>query len=278
MTFPFDPNNPHFSLKNALGCALASQLAYEDPNTVEAKAKGEWGFQKVNSYASLPGALEDTQAFVAIRNDMVLVAFRGTEPENIKDWLTDGDALLVPTPMGLLHNGFLRAFNTVGSRILDDIHHSPDTQGKPLWLTGHSLGAALSTIMTGTCAHAGLAIAGHYNFGSPRVGDSSFTSFYDERYAPVTFRFVNNNDIVPRVPPRSLLYDHVEFKRYLDSHCRLVRDMRVVNLLLDSFEGSLLGLRKLLAQITQLKQEKLPLPDFIEDHRISNYISCIEKN
>jgi hypothetical protein len=52
----------------------------------------------------------------------------------------------------------------------------------------------------------------------------------------------------------------------------------VVNLLLDSFEGSLLGLRKLLAQITQLKQEKLPLPDFIEDHRISNYISCIEKN
>jgi len=32
------------------------------------------------------------------------------------------------------------------------------------------------------------------------------------------------------------------------------------------------------AIVTPLKQQKLPLPDFIEDHRIENYISCIEKN
>jgi len=90
------------------------------------------------------------------------------------------------------------------------------------------LGAALSTIMAASCVNAGLSIAGHYNFGSPRVADSSFTSFYNERCASVTFRFVNNNDIVPRIPPRGLSYDHVDFKRYLDRHCRLVTDMRVV--------------------------------------------------
>ena len=225
-----------------------------------------------------PPALEDTQAFVAIRNDMVLVAFRGTEPDNIKDWLTDGNVRLVPSPVGHLHAGFLRAFNTVAPEILNDLRNSPNTAGKPLWLTGHSLGAALSTIMAASCVNAGLSIAGHYNFGSPRAGDSSFTSFYNERCASVTFRFVNNNDIVPRVPPRGLSYDHVDFKRYLDRHCRLVTDTRVVDLLMDSFEGTLLGLRKLFDQITHLKQEKLPLPDFIEDHRIENYISCIEKN
>ena len=278
MTFPFEPTNQKFSIKNALGCALASQLAYSEASAVEAKAQEEWGFLKVNSYTTPPGVLEDTQAFVAIRNDMVLVAFRGTEPENIKDWLTDANALLVPSPMGHLHNGFLRAFNTVGPRILNDLRSSPDTNGKPLWLTGHSLGAALSTIMAASCSSAGLSIAGHYNFGSPRVGDSSFTTFYNERCASVTFRFVNNNDIVPRVPPRGLSYDHVDFKRYLDSHCRLISDMRMVDLLLDSFEGSLLGLRKLFAQVTHLRHEKLPLPDFIEDHRIDNYISCIQKN
>lgn len=209
---------------------------------------------------------------------MVLVAFRGTEPDIIKDWLTDGNVVLVPSPVGRLHAGFLRAFNTVAPRILNDLRSSPDTTGKPLWFTGHSLGAALSTIMAASCVNAGLSIAGHYNFRSPRVGDSSFTSFYNERCASVTFRFVNNNDIVPRIPPRGLSYDHVDFKRYLDRHCRLVTEMRLVDLLMDSFEGSLLGLRKLFDQVTHLKQQKLPLPDFIENHRIENYISCIQKN
>ena len=48
-----------------------------------------------------------------------------------------------------------------------------------------------------------------------------------------------------RFVPRRLAYDHVGFKRYLDRHCRLVTDMRVVDPLMDSFAGSLLGLRKL---------------------------------
>jgi triacylglycerol lipase len=280
MTFPFEPNSQTFSLKNALGCALASQLAYSEPSAIETTAKGEWGFLEIKNYTSplAPGSLDDTQAFLAIRNEMVLIAFRGTEPENIKDWLTDGNVPLIPSPTGDLHKGFLRAFNTVGPKILDDLRSSPDTTGKPLWLTGHSLGAALSTIMTASCANAGLSIAGHYDFGSPRVGDSSFTNFYNERCAGVTFRFVNNNDIVPRVPPRGLSYDHVDFKRYFDSHCRLITDTRMFDLLLDSFEGSLLGLRKLFAQVAHQKQENLPLPDFIEDHRIANYISCIQKN
>ena len=278
MAFPFEPNNRSFSIKNASGCALASQLAYSEPAAVAAKAKGEWGFQDVKNFTSPPGAPEDTQAFLAIRSDMVLVAFRGTEPEKIKDWLTDANALLVPSPVGHLHNGFWRAFNAIGPGILQELQTNSNIQGKPLWLTGHSLGAALSTIMAASCARVGLLVAGHYNFGSPRVGDSSFTGFYNERCASVTFRFVHNNDIVPRVPPRGLLYDHVDFKRYLDRHCKLASDMRIVDLLLDSFEGSILGLRKLFDQVTHLKQQNLPLPDFIEDHLIQNYISCIEKN
>jgi hypothetical protein len=278
MPFPFEPNNQKFSITNALGSALAAQLAYAKPSDIEAKVKGDWGFQDVKHYTTPPPSLEDTQAFVAIRDDMVLVAFRGTEPDNIKDWVTDGNVALVPSQLGHLHAGFSRAFNTVGPRMLNDLKNSPNVAGKPLWLAGHSLGAALSTIMAASCVNAGLSIAGHYNFGSPRVGDSSFTSFYNERCASVTFRFVNNNDIVPRVPPRGISYDHVDFKRYLDRHCRLVTDTRVVDLLMDSFEGSLLGLRKLFDQVSHLKQEKLPLPDFIEDHRIENYISCIQKN
>lgn len=278
MTFPFEPLTRSFSIKNALGSALASQLAYSERAAIEAKAKGDWGFDVVKNYAAPSGSFSDTQAFLAARGDMVLLAFRGTEPENIRDWLTDGNALLVPTPMGYLHNGFWSAFKTVESTILQDLKTDAAIRGKPLWLTGHSLGAALSTILAASCTVAGLTIAGHYNFGSPRVGDSSFKNFYNERCASATFRFVNNNDIVPRVPPRELLYSHVDFKRYLDSHCKLVTDTRMFDLLLDSFEGTLLGLRKLFDQVAYLKKQNLPVPDFIEDHFINNYIACIQKN
>jgi hypothetical protein len=57
-----------------------------------------------------------------------------------------------------------------------------------------------------------------------------------------------------------------------------VPDARMVDLLLDSFEGTMLGLRKLFDQVAQVKKEKLLLPDFIEDHLVENYIACIRKN
>lgn len=278
MAFPFEPAVSSFSIKNALGSALASQLAYSDRAAIEAKAKGDWGFASVKHYATSSGSLIDTQGFLASRSDMALFAFRGTEPEKIKDWLTDDEALLVPAPMGHLHHGFWSAFKTVETAILNDLKTDPGIQGKPLWITGHSLGAALSTILSVSCSMADLKVAGHYNFGSPRVGDTSFRNFYNERCAAVTFRFVNNNDIVPRVPPREFLYTHVDFKRYLDSHCKLVADTRMVDLLLDSFEGNLLGLRKVFGQIGYMKKQNLPWPDFIEDHFIQSYINCIQKN
>jgi triacylglycerol lipase len=279
MIFPFDPSTKSFSLTNAMGCGLAAQLAYADASTVDSTFRG-WGFDAVKSFASPRGPIYDTQAFVGIRHDMVLVAFRGTEPRNIKDWLTDGEIALLPTPLGHVHAGFWRAFGSVWPAMLGDIKGIPRLDSRSLWITGHSLGAALSTLAAASCHDAGLAVAGHYNFGSPRVGDSAFVNVYDERYAANTFRFVNNNDIVPRVPPRELSYRHVDFRKYFDAHFHLVSDARMLDLLLDSFEGSLQGMRKLFAQVGQQPgdEKQFPLPDFLEDHRMANYITCLERN
>ncbi len=279
MAWSFEPANRAFSLTNAMGSALAAQLAYLDPAAADRTLGADWGFGPVKHYASKAGSAYDTQAFVAPRSDLVLVAFRGTEPKMIKDWLTDADVVQRPSDVGHVHTGFWRAFGTVWSDMLPDIRAMSDGGRCPVWFTGHSLGAALSTLAVASCSAANVPVAGHYCFGSPRVGDASFTSFYDERYAAVTFRFVNNNDVVTRIPPRELSYDHVDFRRYFDSHGSLVGDMRLFDALRDSFEGSILGLRKLFGEFARQQEgSSLPLPDFLDDHRMENYIACLRKN
>jgi triacylglycerol lipase len=274
MAFRFDPTAADFSLTNALGSALASHLAYAGTGEWVATLRDLWGFEDVKIYASPPGVY-DTNAFLAVRSDMVLVAFRGTEPRQIKDWLTDADVILVPTDLGHIHKGFWNAFQSVWPAMEADIRSIPRLPARSLWFTGHSLGAALSTLGVASSGAAGFPVAGHYNFGSPRVGDRSFANLYNDRHAAATFRFVNNNDIVPRVPPRELLYHHVDFRKYFDSHCTLVSDTRIVDLLLDGFAGSLLGLRNLFEQAADQQAKQLPLPDFLEDHRIDNYLACL---
>jgi triacylglycerol lipase len=280
MAWLFEPTNRAFSLTNAKGSALAAQLAYQSPATVDRTTGTDWGFGPATHYTSTAGTAYDTQAFVAPRSDLVLVAFRGTEPKVIKDWLTDADCVQRASDVGHVHTGFLRAFETVWPAMLTDIRTMSDGGRRPIWFTGHSLGAALSTLAVASCSAANLPVAGHYTFGSPRVGDAPFGAFYNERYAAVTFRFVNNNDVVTRVPPRELSYDHVDFRRYFDSHGQLVADMRLLDALRDSFEGSILGLRKLFEELARQQEQRpaLPLPDFLDDHRIDNYIACLGKS
>lgn len=279
MAWSFEPANRAFSLTNAMGSALAAQLAYRDSATADRTLGADWGFGPAKHYTSMAGTAYDTQAFVAPRSDLVLVAFRGTEPKKIKDWLTDADVVQRPSEVGHVHTGFWRAFETVWPAMLTDIRAMSDGGRRPIWFTGHSLGAALSTLAVASCSAADVAVAGHYSFGSPRVGDASLTSFYNEHYSTVTFRFVNNNDVVTRIPPRELLYDHVDFRRYFDSRGSLVGDMRLFDALRDSFEGSLLGLRKLFGEFARQQQgPPLPLPDFLDDHRMENYIACLRKN
>jgi hypothetical protein len=63
---------------------------------------------------------------------------------------------------------------------------------RPLFYTGHSLGAALATLAAGRFPPRAL-----YTFGSPRVGDGEFATTLE---GVPTFRLVNNRDLVTGVP------------------------------------------------------------------------------
>ena len=149
-----------------------------------------------------------TQGFVARRDDIVIVAFRGTEPLNAADWLSDvkyHQVTLKDIP-GLLHGGFAHALGDgVTEQMCDTVTKLARGAKTRLFVTGHSLGGALAVIAAALLHfREGRRIAGVYTYGQPRVGDPAFCSSFDQALGPVTFRYVNDLDIVPHVPPTRL--------------------------------------------------------------------------
>jgi endonuclease G, mitochondrial len=186
-----------FDWNTALSTALASQLAYSDEATVEAKATNEWGLQSCKFIS-----IKDTQCFVAATSDTALVSFRGTE--SVRDWLANLDVLATVRMYGRIHRGFFRAFEDVQERVLQVVA----ALNKPRVIaTGHSLGGALATVFAAEAPPA-MPIKWIYTFGQPRVGiGNDYVSALNGRYGKSFVRFVNDDDIVPRVPP--LPYCHV---------------------------------------------------------------------
>uniref|UniRef100_A0A0D9W706 C2 domain-containing protein n=1 Tax=Leersia perrieri TaxID=77586 RepID=A0A0D9W706_9ORYZ len=147
----------------------------------------------------------DTQ--VAIWRDSsrrrLVVAFRGTEQSKWKDLVTD----LMLVPAGLnperlggdfkqevqVHSGFLSAYDSVRNRIIALVNNAvgymdeDSAENIPKWhvyVTGHSLGGALATLLalelsSSQMAKSGVIFVTMYNFGSPRVGNRRFAEVYN---------------------------------------------------------------------------------------------------
>lgn len=180
-----------FTWRTALSLAMASNLAYSPRGIVESTATA-WGLSGCRFIEAA-----DTQCFVASTPEVALVAFRGTE--SVRDWLADLNALRVTRPYGRVHRGFYHAFNDVRS-LIESMLSGPAS--RRIVLTGHSLGGALATVAAAEWFSAGdFQPATIYTYGQPRVGDNSFRNFLNLKIGERFSRFVNDDDIVPRVPP-----------------------------------------------------------------------------
>jgi alpha/beta superfamily hydrolase len=105
---------------------------------------------------------------------------------------------------------------------------SRDTSNRTIWFTGHSLGAALATLAANRYGKT----QGLYTFGSPRVGDVDFA----DDFHISAYRFVNNNDIVAKVPP-PIRYKHVGDLKYIDSSGLVHEDASRRERITDSIRG-----------------------------------------
>ena len=173
-----------------------------------------------------------TQLFIAkIRLEsgeyQVVVSFRGTEPDDPSDLVAD--AVLLKTPWqditgnnrGLVHKGFADALlnDALNGHVLAQIQQQLDElldQTASIFLTGHSLGAALAILLTSYFKDSIFLEKMHtYTFGAPRVGDADFaSSVADDKHS----RYVNCCDLVTRIPTESLGFLHNGTLHYLDRH------------------------------------------------------------
>ncbi|CAH1453028.1 unnamed protein product [Lactuca virosa] len=215
----------------------------------------------------LDNPVTDTQ--VAIWRDSarkrLVVAFRGTEQVRWKDLRTD----LMMVPAGLnperiggdfkeevqVHSGFLSAYDSVRTRILSLIKTAIGYQDEDeddggdevskwhVYVTGHSLGGALATLLALELSSSQLAKRGAvyvtmYNFGSPRVGNKKFAQIYNEKVKD-SWRVVNHRDIIPSVP-RLMGYCHVAQPIYLAAG-DVENALENMELLGDGYEGDVIG-------------------------------------
>lgn len=211
--FAFEPASTRHSLGNALWLADVSQLVYLTPEFVQ-KQLHRWGFDDCEWIASDD---TDTQAVVAACSSHVVVAFRGTRGS--ADMLTDlkfrkTDFRAGPegeAPGGRqVHRGFLGALDSVWDPLHRAVQRLAQARPqRPVFVCGHSLGAALATLAARRLQGHGQAVAGVYLYGSPRVGNDAFCDDYNRVLRERTFQHVNRSDIVTSVPPRWLGFRHV---------------------------------------------------------------------
>jgi hypothetical protein len=151
-----------------------------------------------------------TDGFVATAggdHPLVVVAFRGTEPDKPEDLLSDLKARQVACSFapGRVHEGFLAAYQSVRVPLLAVL--SALSAHARVVFTGHSLGAAVATLATADWRSSRPGSPAELvTFGSPRVGNAVFAASLEG--LPMQ-RFVHCADVVTRVPPEHVRRDEV---------------------------------------------------------------------
>jgi pimeloyl-ACP methyl ester carboxylesterase len=182
------------TLQNAAWPAWLAMLSYAKQASF-AKL-GRVGMQKITV---VQNHSTGTLGFVGETATETLVVFEGSTTP--KDFLIDFMFHAQPDPLnmipGKVHNGFMRAANSVWSQVQTLVPRS-----KPITVIGHSLGGALAAITSLRLAKLGFPVTGVYTFEAPRVGDEEFAQYATVLLGDRFLRFENENDVVPHLPPR----------------------------------------------------------------------------
>lgn len=155
------------------------------------------------------------------RYSMTFVAIRGTSA--FADYLVDFYNAPVVTDgpnKGTLHRGFANYADAIYDEVKGQLGFSchpglAPEQKVPLWLTGHSLGAAAASIVAYRLQQDGCNVAGVALFASPRPGLSDFRANYMGSLPNMTQRWTTSRDPIYCLPPGGA-WKHVGTENKID--------------------------------------------------------------
>lgn len=202
----------------------------------------------------------DSELYVLYDATDIIVVCRGTQFDQLADLLTVLDTNLVHSKYstGRIHEGFKNSVDDVWVDLADILSRLNNRQ---VWLTGHSLGAAMATEIANRCSKlVGVSLPILYTFGSPRVGDYAYINDLSSHNIE-HHRWVNNADIITRNP--IFPYHHHGILHYFDHHGK-VAALTFLQIGKDRVKGIMCGLTK--GKVS-----------FIIDHGIDQYIKNLEK-
>ncbi len=232
--------------------AELSMIAYNNEKQATAQAQ-EMGFTEVHFFDH-----KGAQGYTFETEHDLVVACRGTEPTEINDLAADLRALPVRSQtMGRVHKGFKLEADKIWAGIRAQIEASE----KMTWFTGHSLGAAMTTLCAARCFYHAphIVIGAIFTYGSPRAG---WRGFVNNLHVP-HWRWVNNADVVTRVPLAAMGYIHHGTIRYINTFGN-VREFTYWQRIKDKFRGICKGLKT------------LSFKNF-SDHGMTNYVAHIAR-
>lgn len=196
---------------------------------------------------------DGAQCHVAYNKEEYVIAFRGTEPDELSDVLADLNAWPAGAMThGLVHSGFKGELDKLWNPLMR--HWGQGHTKKKLYITGHSLGAAMATIATSRLEEE-VDVEQLTTFGSPRVGTRKFVKNIRTKH----LRFVNNNDIVTKVPLFIMGYKHHGDLQYINFYGN-VRKLTTWQAIKDKWRGYKSGIL-----------------DGAKDHGMQNYVEATGK-
>jgi hypothetical protein len=142
----------------------------------------------------------------------IFTSFRGSS--NINNWMENIQIKQISpyTNQSIkIEKGFYKAYNFIKPQLIENLGIMRNKyKTKQLLITGHSLGAAMATLMTYDILTLFTEYEVKYlvNFGSPRVGNLDFVDSYNS-YNITSYRITHHYDMIPHLPEELFDYLHI---------------------------------------------------------------------
>jgi predicted alpha/beta hydrolase family esterase len=162
----------------------------------------------------------DVTGYVAVdrTRGLTILAFRGSS--SARNWFANLDTRKVDVDICSgcsAHQGFWNSWREARTGVMNALMSA--AQSHPSFkvvVVGHSLGGAIAAFAAAEIRNSGVN-ADLYTYGAPRIAGASLSSYITNQNRGGNFRVTHTDDLVPRLPPSILGFEHISPEYWITS-------------------------------------------------------------